>query len=91
MKSRKLQTALEDSEAQMSESDRMKRRLISELEEERQRADRLQRDLDRFKSKGIPSTVIPNDQLMSSSLYSIGRDASCSSIASKLTETTINE
>lgn len=93
LKSRKLQTALEEAEAQMSEIERIKRRLASELEEERLRADRLQRDLDRFKSKPHVSNVntVNSNELASSSLYSIGRDDSVSSISSKLTETTINE
>jgi len=95
LKSRKLQTALEDCEGQVSELERIKRRLISEVAEERERADRFQRDLDRFKASQRhgtgPTTSIANDQLLTSSLYSIGRDPSCSSITSKLTETTINE
>ena len=95
LKSRKLQTALEESEAQVSELERMKRRLVSEVEEERERADRLQRDFDRLKSsqrqQQQQTIVNPIGNELSSSLYSIGRDLSCSSITSKMTETTINE
>ena len=94
LKARKLQTALEDSEAQISELERIKRRLTAELAEEHERAERLQRDFERMRlvQRQQYCTLAnspANEQ--SASLYSLGRELSCSSITSKLTETTINE
>lgn len=88
LKSRKLQTALEDCEAQNSELERVKRRLAGELGEERERAERLQRDFDRMRVVQRQQVSVVDN---SASLYSLGRELSCSSITSKLTETTLNE
>lgn len=95
LKARKLQTALEDSEAQISELERIKRRLTAELAEEHERAERLQRDFERMRSiqrqqfSSLANSPIANEN--SASLYSLGRELSCSSVTSKLTETTLNE
>lgn len=94
LKARKLQTALEDSEAQISELERIKRRLTAELVDEHERAERLQRDCERMRSiqRQQFSTLAnsPTINENSASLYSLGRELSCSSITSKLTETAIN-
>ena len=97
LKARKLQTALEDSEAQVSELERLKRRLNSELTEERERADRLQKDFDKLRSiqrQHQYTNFTDNNNTMNvtgSSYFSLTRQVSCSSITSKLTETTLNE
>lgn len=94
LKSRKLQTALEDSEAQISELERIKRRLTTELSEEHEKVERLQRDFERMRSvQRQQFSALANSPVteQSASLYSLGRELSCSSISSKLTETTINE
>ncbi len=89
LKARKLQTALEDSEAQVSELDRLKRRLNAELLEERERADRLQRDLEKMRTsqrRHFTNLTNPAASAVSDSMYSLSRQLSCSSISSKLTE-----
>lgn len=96
LKARKLQTALEDSEAQISELERIKRRLTMELAEGQERAERLQRDFERMRSiqrqqfSSLANSPTVNEN-SAASLHSLGRELSCSSITSKLTETTINE
>ena len=79
LKVRKLQTALEDSEAQISDLERTKRRLNAELLEEKERAERFQRDFERMRM----------GQRQQFALLATVDNSSCSSITSKLTETTI--
>lgn len=79
LKVRKLQTALEDSEAQISDLERTKRRLNAELVEEKERAERFQRDFERMRM----------GQRQQFALLATVDNSSCSSITSKLTETTI--
>ncbi len=80
LRGRKLATELENSTAQTAILERAKRRLEAELTEERERADRLQRDVERLRLQQRQQQQL--DALESASALGHNRTMSCASIAS---------
>lgn len=81
LRARKLATALEEAEAAAVASERTKRRLEADLIEERERADRLQRDVERMRLQHRQQA----EALENAAALGHNRTMSCSSINSRMT------
>lgn len=86
LKARKLQTALEESEAIIIEGERVRRRLSSELLEEKERGDRQQRECERIRLQHRQQSQI--ESIVESSMGN--RTFSCASVTSRMTDMTID-